>query len=34
MTSIYDLTARDIDGNERSLSEFRGKLKQTARARA
>lgn len=26
MTSIYDFTARDIDGAERSLSEFRGKL--------
>jgi glutathione peroxidase len=26
MTSIYDFTARDIDGRERSLSEFRGKL--------
>ena len=26
MTSIYDFTARDIDGKERSLSEFRGKL--------
>jgi len=25
MTSIYDFTARDIDGRERSLSEFRGK---------
>lgn len=26
MASIYDFTARDIDGNERSLSGFRGKL--------
>ena len=26
MTSIYDFHARDIDGNERSLSEYRGKL--------
>lgn len=26
MTSIYDFTARDIDGKERSLSEFRGKV--------
>ena len=26
MASIYDFTARDTDGNERSLSEFRGKL--------
>lgn len=26
MASIYDFTARDIDGNERSLGEFRGKL--------
>jgi glutathione peroxidase len=26
MTSVYDFTARDIDGKERSLSEFRGKL--------
>src|SRR5690606_36432047 len=26
MASIYDFTARDIDGKERSLSEFRGKL--------
>lgn len=26
MASIYDFTARDIDGNERSLSEYRGKL--------
>ena len=25
MTTIYDFTARDIDGNERSLGEFRGK---------
>jgi len=25
MASIYDFTARDIDGNERSLDEFRGK---------
>ncbi|WP_243041472.1 glutathione peroxidase [Dyella sedimenti] len=25
MTSVYDFSARDIDGNERSLSEFRGK---------
>ena len=25
MASIYDFTARDIDGNERSLTEFRGK---------
>ncbi|TCV93247.1 glutathione peroxidase [Luteibacter rhizovicinus] len=25
MTSIYDFSARDIDGNERSLAEFRGK---------
>jgi glutathione peroxidase len=25
MASIYDFTARDIDGNERSLAEFRGK---------
>jgi glutathione peroxidase len=26
MTTVYDFTARDIDGKERSLSEFRGKL--------
>jgi len=26
MTGLYDLTARDIDGRERSLSEFRGKV--------
>jgi glutathione peroxidase len=26
MTTIYDFTARDIDGKERPLSEFRGKL--------
>lgn len=26
MTSVYDFTARDIDGKERSLAEFRGKL--------
>jgi glutathione peroxidase len=26
MTSIYDFTARDIDGKERSLGEFRGKV--------
>src|SRR5690349_15896758 len=26
MTSVYDFAARDIDGKERSLSEFRGKL--------
>ena len=26
MASIYDFTARDIDGNERSLGEYRGKL--------
>lgn len=26
MTSIYDFTARDIDGKERSLSEYRGKV--------
>lgn len=26
MTSVYDFTARDIDGNERSLGDFRGKL--------
>jgi glutathione peroxidase len=26
MASVYDFSARDIDGNERSLSEFRGKL--------
>jgi glutathione peroxidase len=26
VTSIYDFTARDIDGRERSLSEFRGKV--------
>lgn len=26
MTSIYDFTARDIDGVERSLSDYRGKL--------
>jgi glutathione peroxidase len=25
MASIYDFTVRDIDGNERSLGEFRGK---------
>ncbi|NID14871.1 glutathione peroxidase [Luteibacter yeojuensis] len=25
MASIYDFSARDIDGNERSLAEFRGK---------
>src|SRR5215813_6895031 len=26
MPSIYDFTARDIDGKERSLGEFRGKV--------
>jgi len=26
MPSIYDFTARDIDGQERALSEFRGKV--------
>ncbi len=26
MTSVYDFTARDIDGNERSLADYRGKL--------
>ncbi len=26
MASIYDFTARDIDGRERALSEFRGKV--------
>lgn len=26
MTSIYDFTARDIDGKDRALSEFRGKV--------
>ena len=26
MTSIYDFTARDIDGKERSLADFRGKV--------
>lgn len=26
MTSVYDFSARDINGAERSLSEFRGKL--------
>ncbi len=26
MTTVYDFTARDIDGRERSLGEFRGKL--------
>lgn len=26
MSSIYDFSARDIDGRERSLSEFKGKL--------
>ena len=26
MASIYDFTARDIDGRERSLGEFRGKV--------
>lgn len=26
MASIYDFTARDIDGNERSLADYRGKL--------
>ncbi|WP_266171800.1 glutathione peroxidase [Dyella subtropica] len=25
MTTVYDFSARDIDGNERSLSEWRGK---------
>jgi glutathione peroxidase len=25
MASVYDFTARDIDGNERSLAEFQGK---------
>ncbi|AND68761.1 gpo [Dyella thiooxydans] len=25
MTTIYDFSARDIDGNERALAEFRGK---------
>ncbi|RAO75287.1 glutathione peroxidase [Dyella jiangningensis] len=25
MTSVYDFSARDIDGNERSLAEYRGK---------
>ena len=26
MATIYDFTARDIDGNERSLSDYRGKV--------
>lgn len=26
MSSVYDFTARDIDGSERSLSEYRGKV--------
>jgi glutathione peroxidase len=26
MTTVYDFSARDIDGKERSLSEFRGKF--------
>jgi glutathione peroxidase len=26
MTTVYDFTARDIDGNERSLGDYRGKL--------
>ena len=26
MTSVYDFNTRDIDGNERSLGEYRGKL--------
>lgn len=26
MASVYDFTARDIDGRQRSLSEFRGKV--------
>jgi glutathione peroxidase len=26
MTSTYDFTARDIDGNERSLGDYRGKV--------
>ncbi len=26
MTTVYDFTARDIDGKERALSEFRGKV--------
>jgi glutathione peroxidase len=26
MTTVYDFTARDIDGEERSLADFRGKL--------
>jgi glutathione peroxidase len=26
MTTVYDFSARDIDGEERSLSEFRGKV--------
>lgn len=26
MTTVYDFSARDIDGNERSLSEWKGKL--------
>lgn len=26
MSSVYDFTARDIDGNERSLSDYRGKV--------
>ena len=26
MTNVYDFNARDIDGNERSLGEYRGKL--------
>jgi glutathione peroxidase len=26
VTSVYDFSARDIDGRERSLSEFRGKV--------
>jgi glutathione peroxidase len=25
MTSVYDFSARDIDGNERSLADYRGK---------
>ncbi len=26
MTNVYDFSARDIDGNERSLGDYRGKL--------
>jgi len=25
MTAIYDFSARDIEGNERSLAEYRGR---------